>query len=152
MIGFETEWENKYDKVLYKLFEGTDTSQMCWRVYDEEIWLPKWEGNCLVDVFSKAKLNDLEFRTAIAQDNYYVYHGILSGYFSHEDSFLPFHTYGDFLQGNCQIVVIWEDGVYCEVYAKDANFLEILAANAEKHARNFNPILSEKEIMRIYFE
>lgn len=118
-IGMEFKLKTGYEKVLYNILKNINFSNYQWEIVQEEII---YENN--TERHLPSHLSGKEFEKEISDNgNYYVISLNLQAYpigsqISHIE------TYDDFLNSDCELILLFSDNEFIEVYTKRTGELD----------------------------
>lgn len=151
LVGFIALWENRYGCFLKQMLEGIDTRTLKWQISGADVHRKGDEILLAKGIFPQSCMTDDEFRSAISKNDYYTIFLTLRGFTFLEKDAPDFMTYEEYLQSNCEIIILCSDVSCYEVYAKSPMLLEVIAKNTEKYAKAIEYIMSPDAITRSEF-
>lgn len=107
---------------LYKIFSTIDISKYCW--YNIKNQTEVWDESLKKDFFCKEYYSSQDFLKCI-QSNYYIVFLKLQAY-SLSHNFKNICSYNDFIDSDCQLILLINDCEYVEIYSKDQNVLSAI--------------------------
>lgn len=128
MIGLDIKVKNGYNNYLYKIFNGIDLSNYLWEINTDEIYYDE-DGQKKEQLFGTDIIGGKEFVKYISKNSYYIIFADIKAYpFNNENSLgnehVKINTLDDFLNSNCQIVLLCTDCTFIEFYCKDRDILD----------------------------
>lgn len=128
MIGLDIKLKNGYNNYLYKIFCGIDLSSCLWEIITDEIYYDE-DGEIKEQFFGADIISGEEFIKCISRDSYYIIFADIKAYpLSNEHSLGNEHveikTLDDFLNSNCQMILLCTDCTFIEFYCKDRDILD----------------------------
>ncbi len=123
---------NKFDFFINKILDGINKDTYVWRISEDQVFLEK--GDFLYDsyIYSGQKFNEI-----ISKSPYYTA-ALNLQVFPCGTNFQQINNYCDFLNSNCELVVLMCDTIYVDIYSKSMNIIEIIRLNAQNN--NFQEI------------
>lgn len=134
MLGIEFKIPNVWGTVLNDILDGIKPEDLIFKLGYEEVFLENNEFLFKEDIYS-----GLEFSKLIKNKRYYTVFLNLKLYDKNTNSDDDIKNYNDFLNSNCELILIITDCEYVEIYSKDIKYLNIIKENAIKH--NFSNIV-----------
>ena len=120
MTGLSFKVENKYDNYLNKIFDTIDVENYNWDIVTDDIF----EGNNEKSgLFHTDKVTGKEFKKIIANENYYMIFVDLKAY-PVDSIHSKVESYEDYINGNCQIILLCIDSVNIYFYCKNESVLK----------------------------
>ncbi len=106
---------------LFEVLKGIDIEKYCWFVEDQsEIWDASYKQS----FFEKGRYDGRNFIEKI-KENYYILFLKLQACLRNED-FSNIHTYQDFCDSNCQLLLLIYDCEFVEIFIKDQWIIDTL--------------------------
>ena len=129
MRGISFEIPNAYGKYLLELLDGLDITEWTWKIGDGESYViqkdalgePLFSNDCLLDGDELGRI--------ISMDDYYLIFVDLKA-FSKTSSVRDITTYQEFMESDCQFVILIVDCSYVTIYAKDQHTVQHLFLKA----------------------
>ncbi len=122
MIGLDIRVRNEYSNYLYKILDGIDFLSYVWEVNYED-FLYHENGDIKQVFFPTSVLNGVEFFKCISRDSYYMIFADIKAYpLGSERSEIK--TYNDFVESNCEVILLCTDSMFIEFYSKKRNVLD----------------------------
>lgn len=122
---------NGYGKILANILDGIPINSFFWKVEHVEAY----SGNADMhsdNRFDTAPMTGNDFFNTINEDpNYLLMFGEFSAFYKESD-IVEIKTYDDFIESNCQLLILVADTTFFEIYAKDLATIEKIKQNAEK--------------------
>ncbi len=137
MIGLDIRVKNGYSNYLSKIFKGLNLLNYIWEINADDFLYTqnddKEEGFFGADI-----LNGEEFFRCISRDSYYMVFADIKAFplgLGHGG--IKINSFKDFLESNCEIVLLCTDSMYIEFYSKSRKLLDkvynnCIGANFEK--------------------
>ena len=127
MIGLETRVKNVPNNYLYQIFSGIDLTKYIWEINEDYIMC------CDGDVhretlFDKDGIDGEEFLKCISRDGYYMLFADIKAFLM-DGTRMAIKTYEDFLESDCQMIILCTDVTFIDFYCKDAAILEKVYKN-----------------------
>ena len=133
MRGISFKIPNKYTNLFDNILKNIDVTKYFW--YNDEhsnqifIEKPK-KDKCFY--FEKKFYSGKEFKNKIkTKENYFVFLAKLQAQLT--DVFQEINTYKDFLESNCELLVLIVDSVYAEIYVKNNETIKKIEENAKNN-------------------
>ena len=135
---------NAYGSFLNDILNGVDIGKCTWKVSEDEVLFSEAE-----DLFTSEIVEGPAFARLIALPSYYMIFLNLQA-FTDPGNVIPIETYGDFVRGDCKILILVCDNIFVDVYAKERGDIETIKENARKC--NFSEMrditdLSEEKVL-----
>ena len=127
MIGLDIKVKNEYSSYLSKIFSGFNLLNYVWTINADDTLLLENE-NLKQDFFGANVLNGEEFTKCISRDSYYMIFADIKAYPIGKE-FAEIKTFDDFLESNCEIVLLCTDSTFIEFYCKDREVLDKVYSN-----------------------
>lgn len=131
--------------ILGQILECINVEKFCW--YNVESQSEVWSENQEEDFFDANYYDGKEFFSHI-HDKHYIVFLKLQAYFI-DDEFNEIHSYEEFLQDNCQIIVLINDCEFVELYLKNQKEISEIYKNAIKKEFKNIEYITEKNDGRI---
>ena len=126
MLGIRFETVNEYNVFLKKIFDGLDIDCFNWKIAENEILF----DNRKVD-FNNRWYDSQELKKNFFSNNYYLIFLNLQGFFEKDEK--EINNYDDFLNSNCEIIILFSDSVFGEIYCKSEKVLNKIHENLQKN-------------------
>lgn len=126
MIGIEFEFETAYEKILYDLLKNVKFDNYKWIVIQQEIL---YENNYDKQLPSKLSGSELE-KEFSSNGNYYVFFLNLQAYPNNSEIY-HIETYDDFVNSDCELIVLFSDNKFIEIYVKSDELKKRIIQNIE---------------------
>jgi hypothetical protein len=130
--GISFEIPNKYGSFLAEILEPIDITKFNWRNENEEAYLVidgQFEEALFPEVINEMDGSVLGKR--IKDNQYYVIFADLKA-FPKRKEVNNIETYEEFLNSECELVLLVVDSVYTTIYCKDKEKLKLLYRNAKE--------------------
>ena len=129
MRGISFEIPNAYGKYLFEILENIEITEFIWRIGGGEAYYVepnKLETSLLPtgSIIDGKTLNNI-----ISKKDYYLIFADLKG-FTKEEDVREIETYEEFLESNCQFVLLVVDSSWIYIYSKDPTIIKQLHSNA----------------------
>jgi hypothetical protein len=128
--GISFKIPNKYGTFLADMLKPIDITKFNWRNQNEEAYIVN-DGQFDRALFPEVE-NDMDgslLEKRIKDNQYYVIFADLKA-FPKGEEVNNTETYEDFLNSNCELVLLVVDSVYTTIYCKDKEKLKLLYRNA----------------------
>lgn len=128
-VSFRIE-QCEHEKVLFKIFQFIDVKKYNWyNVLDQnEVW-KNFEGEkCLKEEYYSGN----EFENVINSEHYVLFLKLQA--YQKTVNYQNLHTYKEFAEDNCQLLVLVSDSEFVEIYAKELPVLKNIYGFAEQNA------------------
>lgn len=143
MIGLQFKIENKYDKVLNKIFYNINCSNYKWEIINEEVLGLKGQ-----DFFLKNEYDDYEFQRIIKNNHYPIFLTLKMTSKTFDNS--NFKNYNQFLNSTCELILFITDSIFVDLYVKNQVMLEKIYKNLISFGyTNIKYINNENEFDRL---
>ncbi len=131
-------------KVLYEILSCLKVENYSWYNISSqnEVWLDR-NGNYAI---TNASYNGEEFLRAIDICCYVIFLKLQAYLDTHKHQ--EIHNYKEFLESDCQLLLLIHDCEFVEIYAKDYNTVDILFKNALKNNYKNVEFITEKNDTR----
>ncbi|MCI9281131.1 MAG: DUF2691 family protein [Bacilli bacterium] len=146
MIGIRFEIPNEWNSYLSLIFKDVNDKTFNWIISDEEIYLADYS-----DLFKESIYKNDTFKEVISNDKYYLISGNILAFKSL--NYKDISTYEDFLNSDCEILMVVVDSYYVDVYVKNDKILEQIRNNAiDNKFKNIEYIIkdSNRNIFHTY--
>jgi hypothetical protein len=135
VIGLDIRIKNEYNSYLKKIFAGIDLQKYDWEIiFDDTLYKENGTFQCIFKndiihgINKNGILNGHEFNNCISKENYIIYFVDIKAYPTGATRSI-IKTFSDFMESNCELVLICVDSVYVEVYCKNSKVLETIYNN-----------------------
>jgi hypothetical protein len=112
--------------ILASILDGIDITSLYWNVSENEIYVDEGE-----DLYIEKNIDGMTFLSIINIDYYFVYFANIKAYPDNNYSD-NINCYDDFLNSNCELVILCSDGIYYEIYSKSEEMIKIIKFNCIK--------------------
>ena len=130
IIGIEYIVSSDERKTLCNSFKGFNMEKYTWRiVFDQTELVPITENGKLG--FEAELYSGSDFEKEIIKEHYIIFMK-LEAYRNSEVNITEIESYEDFIQSDCQLLLLINDVQFVEIYTKSQTELEILYDNALK--------------------
>lgn len=144
MIGLKFEINNRYDKVLSKIFDNIDCSNYKWKIANEEVLGKKGQG-----FFTKLEYKNSEFQEIIKKEYYPIFLNLQM--FHKNNKIVNLDNYNQFFNSSCELVLFITDSIFVDIYGKNQDILRKIYDNAMNyHYMNLEYIKDSKEMDRLF--
>lgn len=126
IIGIEFYFETFYEKIIYDLLKNVDFKDFYWNVCEQEIYYENDEDKELPQFMKNEELE----KEINGDSNYYVFFLNIRGYKKNID-LKQIESYRDFLESNCDLILLFVDNSYVEIYSKSDVILKQIIKNCE---------------------
>jgi uncharacterized membrane protein len=144
--GITYEIPNAYGNYLSDILEPLSALELFWSIEEQEIYIV--QDDKLSDTLLFANNTTLEnksFWETLKESEYYIIFSDLKAHSTSDNSVIQ--TYADFLQSNCQLVLLVADCNIVTIYCKDPHLLEVLYNQAAtKTFKNIQYITDENDV------
>jgi hypothetical protein len=149
MIGLDIRVRNEYNNYLFKLYSGINLLKYRWKINTYE-FLYKEDGEIKEDFFRTTILNGNEFINSISRNSYYMIFADIKAY-SADGEIIEIKTLEEFMESNCDMILICTDSEFIEFYCKDEEMLNKVHNNCIQN--NFKEVtyISEEEALKRNF-
>lgn len=145
MRGLSFEIPNAYGKYLFEILDGTNIKGLTWKIGDGESYFI--ENNTLGNpLFPTTCILDGEglYKEISKQDSYLIFVD-LKGFLKKSDV-REIATYQEFVESECQFVLLLVDSSYVTIYSKDQITIKnIFAKAASAGYKNIEYITDEND-------
>lgn len=133
MIGIEFEFKTTYEKILYDILKDIDFDNYKWEIIQQEIL---YENN--YDKQLSPQLSGTELEKKISSNgNYYVLFLNLQAYLKNSAT-CHIETYDDFVNSECELIVLFSDNSFIEIYVKSDKLKKIIFENLNDKKIHYN--------------
>ena len=124
--GVEFEIPQKTTDSLWKILNCIKIDAYHWKVVEnqEEVWSENGDK----EFFDIMEMNGKDFAKKI-QLNHFIVFVKLQAYYS-DGKFQDISTYNDFINGDCQLLLLVSDCEYVEIYCKDEEHSKVIYHHA----------------------
>lgn len=143
MLGLTFKIENKYNNFLYKIFDSVDVLNYRWEIIHDEILYKEDEG-IKQGLFASDVLTGQDFLNTIKKKSYYMIFVDLKA-FAVDSAYVEINTFQDFLESDCQIILLCVDSEFIDFYCKEKSILDIVYNNCVKYGFRSVEYLSLEE-------
>ena len=142
MIGLEFKVKNEYNNFLFKILNSIDVQQHIWMIITDDIIFPKGGNND--GIFDSDIVEGQIFLNCIAKDEYYMIFVDLKA-FPVCGKQIEIKSFKDFMDSDCQMILLCVDSEHIEFYSKDEAILKTVFENCLKYGFESVKHISEKE-------
>lgn len=143
--GINFKVPNQWGTLLFDILHGTSYDNFTWKIVEDEVYVTG--GNFL---FTSDTLNGQSFKKIISSDPYYVVFANLQA-FPNENAICEINNYSDYMNSECEIVILVCDNIFVDIYTKNQHDIELLEKNALKHGFSEIKMLTDKNDSRNLF-
>lgn len=130
--GITFKLPNTYDIFIEKILSGIDMDKYVWKIDEDQVFISGGDFLFTSDIYAGQK-----FKRIISQSSYYVVFLNLQA-FQDGNSLNEIKVYNDFLESNCELIVLVSDSIFVTIYSKNRKDIEAIKLNAQKN--NFQEI------------
>lgn len=145
MRGISFKTYNEYNNYIYKLFMDINLDSFVWDICDSEILY----GDDTKE-FNNGIISGQEFLNNINKEKYYIVYADIKA-FKCKSQIRNIDNYEDFFNSSCEIALFITDSIYCEVYCKNTNILNVMMRNGKSFSFKDINILTKENDSRKYF-
>lgn len=147
MIGIRFEIPNSWGNFLSTILDNIITKDYTWKIYDEEILI---DLNNDEDLFKERIYDDKNFRALILNSKYYLIMGNILAFKT--NNFKRIYNYNDFIESDCELLMVIVDTIFVDIYAKNSKTIEELKNNAINNKfKNINYIYNDNSPRNIFY-
>jgi len=143
--GITYEIPNEYGSFIFDILEPLSSLDLLWYVGEQEIYKveeDKSQNKPLL--LNNVTMDSKTFWKSLKGNEYYVIFSDLKAYST--ENITPIETYKDFLESDCQLVLLIADCTMVTVYCKDPQLLELLYKKANTmNYKNIEYITNEND-------
>ncbi|MEG0385262.1 MAG: DUF2691 family protein [Solibacillus sp.] len=123
--GITFEIPNEFGKFLFDILKDIDLNGLVWRIGAGESYIIENDtlGNSLFPY--TGLLNEDTLYKSISKDNYYLIFVDLKA-FPNKSDVKEIATYQEFVESECQFVLLLADSSFVSIYSKDQNIIQQL--------------------------
>lgn len=137
------------DRILWEIFQGIDVSKYIW--YNIQSQNEAWcrRDNEILDktFLKKSRYRGQEFLERIREKHFIVFLKLEA--FEEETADYEVHSYEEFKESACKILLLIYDCEFVEIYVKEKKLTEALYSNGEKWGFSDMEFISEETDQRI---
>lgn len=130
IIGLNIKVKNEYNNYLYKLFSSIDLLNYKWYVITDDC-LYSENGEIKQKIFNKDIVIGQDFFKYISLKDYYMIFLDLKAY-PLSGKYSEIRVFEDFLESECEIILLCIDSTFIEFYSKDKSILDKVYKNCGK--------------------
>ena len=127
MIGLAIRVKNEPGDFLNKIFHGIDFTKYIWEI-NEDDFIYSSNNKDMKRLFDGNIISGEEFLKCISRDNYYMIFADIKAYPAGSTP-VNIDTYKDYLESNCQIILLCADSTFVDFYSKDSDILNRVRKN-----------------------
>lgn len=126
--GIIFEIPNEYGSLLGRVLKPIDITVFIWQIGNGESYMVNNEQ--LEELFSEDRdiIDGAELKKQLENDEYYIIFADLKAYL--HDEFSTIDTYEEFMESQCELVLLVVDCSYVTMYCKNKKDMELLYDNA----------------------
>ena len=123
--------QNKCGFILRDILKNTNINGLVWDIGYAEVFSMNQNNDAQeANRFSKGAMTSEELmKQAQRSPEYYPLFGEFKA-FTSKESITSIDTYSDFVDSDCQLIILIADAIYIDIYAKDKETLEQIKKNA----------------------
>lgn len=143
--GISFEIPNKYGTLLGEVLKPIDTTVFSWRICDGESYIVV-DDKLAEELFSedKKEMEGTELKILLEKNMYYIISADLQAY--PKGKFSHIETYEEFIESQCELILLVVDCCYVTIYCKNKETIELLYKNgAECGFENVEYITDEND-------
>lgn len=127
--GISFEIPNKYGRWLGEILKPIDIAALDWQIGSGELYTVIDE-QLDEELFSKERnvIEGAELKNRIEANQYYIISADLQAYPKNE--IIRVETFEEFIESDCQLVLLVVDCIYVTIYCKNQETIELLNKNA----------------------
>ena len=122
--GIKFEVPNTWYPVIYLILKAINIDEFFWYLASEDVM-----GDHR-DYFDKYKYAGTEFKKVIQEKDCYAISINLQAYLN-ENDIVEIHSYGDYQESQCKLLLLIDDNSYIMLYAKEQEILEAIHNDVE---------------------
>jgi hypothetical protein len=127
MIGIEIKKETSYEQVIYDLLKNIEFNNYEWVISQYEIIFENDNNNDDIPVCLSGK----QIKKLIKDSgNYYVLFLNLQVY-QKKSNFSKIESYNDFINSSCELIILFSDNSFIEIYFKSDYLKNIIIKNLD---------------------
>ena len=129
--GIRFEAPNEYGNILAEILKPFALEDFCWKIGDCESYIAGDKG-LERNLFPEGQtiMEGIELKNLLENNAYYVIFAELQAY--PDSSFSVVENYGEFIDSDCELVLLVVDCIYVDLYCKDESMIELLYEHALK--------------------
>lgn len=143
--GISFEIPNEYGTLLGEVLKPIDTTVFSWRIGNGESYIVV-DDELNEELFSEDKkaIEGSELKNLLENNMYYIIFADLQAYPKGE--FSDIETYEEFIESQCELVLLVVDSCYVTIYCKNKETIELLYKNATEYGfKNVKYITDEND-------
>lgn len=113
-------------KVLYQIFDCINIEQLCF--YNIESQHESWRNQDGDELFTKSFYSSEEFIQLVSSEAYVIFLKLQIYFILHR--FKEIHTYAEFKNSDCQLLLLINDGEFVDIYIKDIEITKAIYRTA----------------------
>lgn len=126
--GISFESPNEYGTILGEVLKPIDTTVLKWRIGNGESYIVDDELDEALFSEDKKAIEGTELKKLLENNKYYIVSADLQAYPKGE--FSEIETYDDFIESQCELVLLVVDSCYFTIYCRNKETIELLYKNA----------------------
>lgn len=119
MIGIEFKLKTSYEKILYDILKNINFNDYQWEIVQEEIY---YESN--PERHLPSQLSGRELKKEISDNGDYLVYFLNLQVYLNSSKTSHIETYDDFLNSDCELILLFSDNEFIEVYTKRTGELD----------------------------
>ncbi len=127
--GIQFQIQNGFEKIFKFIFTDIDVNKYNWINIESDDQVFNLNDNNFL--FTQLTYTGNEFKKIISKNNYYAVFVNLQAFSS--KCFNAITTYGEFINSDCEIILLITDSIFVDIYAKDFKIIEVIKKNAYKN-------------------
>ncbi len=128
---------------MFKIFSSVNVLNYEWEIITDDIFYPK-DSKRNDDFFSSNIVDGQSFLNSIMKDNYHMIFVDLKA-FPINSCHRQIKYFKDFLESDCQIILLCIDSIFIEFYCKDKDILNTVYNNCKKFKFESVEYLTDEE-------
>lgn len=146
MIGIRFKIKNEYSNIFYKIFKNINFKNYRWDIVEDEIYCSGGKNYFHTNSYMNSK-----FQKLIEGGVYYPVFANIQVYLN-KNKLENINNYQDFVDSNCELILLITDNEFVDIYAKNEEWLNIIYQNAiDNNFKNIKYIRDNDSSIRYNF-
>ncbi len=124
MIGIEFKLKTSYEKILYDILKNINFNDYQWEIVEEEIY---YESN--PERHLPSQLSGRELKKEISDNGDYLVYFLNLQVYLNGSKISHIETYDDFVNSDCELILLFNDNEFIEIYMKENELKEKILQN-----------------------
>ena len=143
MFGLKFQIPNEYGNYINQIFHALDFNEYKWNIRTDDI-INDQEMN---GIFTKRYMDGETFSSSINEKNYYMIFVDIKA-FGIDGCYRDIETFNDFVESDCQIILLCTDSTFISFYCKKKEIMELVHNSCLANSFKNLEILSKDKLYK----